>query len=133
MDRHAAYLEHLQARVREPKRALPDDISEFCSSNPEGCFALILSALESVMTPQAIIAIGDELLENLLNESSGRLGAQVSQQLRTNKTFRQAFAFGNYASVDPALLADWVQIFQDLGTTKDAERKSVRKMKSANR
>src|SRR6187431_121706 len=119
MDRLAAYLEHLEARVREPKRALPGDLSAFCSSNPKDCLALILTALERVTTPQAIIAIGDELLENLLNESSGRLDGEVSQQLRANKKFRQAFAFGNYASVDPAIVADWVQIFQDLGTTKD--------------
>ena len=78
-------------------------------------------------TPEMIVAIGDELLENLLNEYSDRIATEVPHHLRTNKRFRQAFAFGNYSSVDPALISDWVAIFQQLGTTKDAERKSLRR------
>src|SRR3982074_2110932 len=76
------YLEHLRARLRarqqKPKpqdededlELLPSDLSRFCSSNPRACLDLILLALEQVHVPELVGEVGDELLENLLNENS---------------------------------------------------------------
>ena len=124
----ARYLTHVDARVRSRQTAvLPEEIATFCTGNPRQCLDLILRALEASTTSAAIEAIGNELLQNLLNEHSGRIGEDVAQQLRTNKVFRQAFSCGKYASVDPALIAEWVLIFEALGTTKQQERKGLRK------
>jgi hypothetical protein len=133
------YLEHLRARLRarqqKPKPQneeedldlLPSDLSRFCSSNPRACLDLILLALEQVHVPELVGAVGDELLENLLNEHSQTVQTEVAHHLRTNRRFRQAFACGTYSSVDPAVISEWVNIFQELGTTKQAERKSLRR------
>ncbi len=116
----SAYLEHLKAR-----QALPTEVADLCSQKPRECLELILQALQEPIGSQLVAAIGKELLENLLNEHSAVLADEVSEHLRTNERFRQAFACGVYASVDPAIIADWVKLFQDLGTTKTAERKSL--------
>ena len=131
------YLEHIDARIRlrrakptdEVRRlaVLPPDISALTSADPRACLDLILRALDETTDPEKIEAIGDQLLEYLLNESSGRIASDIAAQLRDNKKFRQALACAHYSSVDTALVADWVNIFQSLGTTKDAERKSLRK------
>lgn len=109
----------------EAAAALPSGVSELCNHDPNGCLDLITQALGETLTPEEVRAVGTELLENLLNESAGKVADRVSVELKKNKRFRQAFAFGNYASVDPAVLNDWVKVFGDLGTTKAAERKSV--------
>src|SRR5215212_3183009 len=125
----APYLQHLEARIRARQHQdlarLPPELAAFCSSQPAQCLQLVIRALEAVTTPQLVQAIGEELLDNLLNESSAAIHAEVSDQLRTNRKFRQAFACATYASVDPAIVSEWVEIFQELGTTKKAERKSL--------
>lgn len=128
-DRLAGYLGHLKARVRarqnKSRPRLPADLATFCTSQPQECLELILQALQAATAPELVQAIGNELLENLLNERSGVLHAEVAQHLRTNRRFRQAFACGNYSSVDPLLISEWVKILEELGTTKHAERKSL--------
>jgi hypothetical protein len=116
------YIEHLKARDRLP---LPADIAVLCTTKPSECLDLIIRALQQPIGPGLVAAIGNELLENLLNESSALISDEVAGHLRTNKRFRQAFSFGNYSSVDPAIISDWVRVFQELGTTKAAERKSL--------
>ena len=137
VDPLAEYLEHLHARVRseqgkptardeeEDLAILPTTLAEFCTREPRKCLDLLVRALAEPVAPELVRAIGDELLENLLNENAAKIADEVSDALRKNKRFRQAFAFGEYASVDPAVISDWVRVFQDLGTTKEAERKSV--------
>ena len=136
-DRLAAYLEHLKARVRarqnrstlkdreEDLAVLPGELATFCASQPRECLELVIRVLQQATVPELIQAVGDELLENLLNENSAVIHEEVMHYLRTNGRFRQAFACGEYSSVDPALISDWVKVFQDLGTTKQAERKSL--------
>lgn len=133
----AEYLKHLHARVRsqlgrptardeeEDLAILPPTLAEFCTREPRKCLDLLVRALAEPVAPEVVRAIGDNLLENLLNENSAKIADEVSAALRNNKRFRQAFAFGDYASVDPAVISDWVRVFQDLGTTKEAERKSL--------
>lgn len=121
----AAYLAHIHARAKRDGEVLPEALAALASREPEKCLELIVQVLAETLTPEEIRAVGNELLENLINESAGKISDRVSAELRKNRKFRQAFAFGNYASVDPAVLADWVKVFQDLGTTKAAERKSV--------
>jgi len=133
----ALYLEHIQARLRaregrattaDKERSLavlPAGISELCSREPGRCLDLILRALAEPVAPQVVAAIGDGLLEDLLNESAGRIADQVSAELRKNKKFRQAFGFGKHASVDPAVIEEWVAVLKSLGTTKEKERKST--------
>jgi hypothetical protein len=125
------YLEHLRARCK-PRRddakelkVLPAAIAELASHQPDKCLELIVRALGEPLVPESVRAIGDDLLDNLLNERSAAVGDEVLHQLRTNKRFRQAFASGRHSSVDPAVIDEWVRLFQDLGTTKDAERKSL--------
>lgn len=136
-DHLARYLEHLQARLRarEGRATAADkegnlailhpDISALCSRAPSQCLDLILRALAEPVAPQVVAAIGDGLLDDLLNESAGRIADQVSAELCRNKKFRQAFGFGKHASVDPAVIEDWVSVLQSLGTTKEKERKST--------
>lgn len=136
-DRLAEYLEHLQARVRARqgrsttadkagnRAILPANIAALCAREPGECLDLIVRALGETIAPEAVAAIGDGLLEDLLNENAGRIADRVSDQLRTNKKFRQAFGFGNHSSVDPAVIEEWVAIFASLGTTKERERKST--------
>lgn len=131
------YLEHLKARDRarqgtstpqdEEKdlAVLPGDLAALCTAKPSECLELIIRALQEPIGPDLVAAIGDELLENLLNESSAVVSGEVIGHLRTNKRFRQAFSCGNHSSVDPAIISDWVRVFQELGTTKAAERKSL--------
>jgi hypothetical protein len=131
-DRLSRYLEHLHARVRasgnpELKESanLPPEISTFCGSHPRECLQLIIGALEQVESPHLVHAIGDGLLEDLLNANAGGLQPELTEQLTTNRKFRQAFACGTHASVDPAITAEWVNTLRDIGTTKKAERKSL--------
>ena len=129
------YVEHLRARVRSEQGrhspalagplTLPRDIEELTRRDPHACLQLVVDALGEATEPEVVRAIGNELLENLLNDSSSAVAGEVSQALRTNKRFRQAFGFGKYASVDPAVVEEWVSVLQDLGTTKEAERKST--------
>lgn len=133
----ARYLEHIQARLRTREgrattadkegnlAVLPSDIAELCSREPAQCLDLVLRALAEPVAPQVVAAIGDGLLEDLLNDSAGRIADQVSAELRKNRKFRQAFGFGKHASVDPAVIEDWVAVLQSLGTTKEKERKST--------
>ena len=137
VDPLAQYLEHLQARARarlnRPTAAdkegdlatLPASIASLCSREPRACLDLIVRALAEPLAPEAVAAVGDGLLEDLLNESAGKIADQVSVELRKSRKFRQAFGFGKHASVDPAVIEDWVAIFEALGTTKEKERKST--------
>ncbi len=119
------YIEHLEARVRSQSTPLPDSVNDLCKSDPKACLALVVDALSEVKSPNLVHAIGDEVLENLLNEHAGGLEPEIASLLRNDQRFRYAFASGRHASVDPALIADWVRILQDLGTTKQAERKRL--------
>jgi len=133
----AAYLEHVQARVRARQgrvvpageeaspALLPGSIAALATRQPNECLALIVRTLAEPVSPDAIAVIGEGLLEDLLNESAGRIADQVTAELKTNKRFRQAFGFGNYSSVDPAVVEDWVGVLERLGTTKARERKST--------
>jgi hypothetical protein len=136
-DRLSDYLEHLQARVRVRQgRAtaadregnladLPESIAALCSRQPDQCLALIVRVLAEALPPEEVAAIGEGLLEDLLNEHAATIADKVAAELRTNQRFRQAFGFGHHSSVDPALIEEWVRIFQRLGTTKERERKST--------
>jgi hypothetical protein len=135
-DRLADYLAHLEVRVRarqgRPATAadagsavLPESIAALAAREPGECLELILRALSEAVSPETIAAIGGGLLEDLLNESAGRVADRVAAELRTNKRFRQAFGFANYSSVDPAVIEDWVRVLERLGTTKEKERKST--------
>ena len=123
------YVQHLDARIRASGKAtsvvLPAQVSDLCTNDPKSCLDLILRTLERDLHREAVRAVGDELLENLLNENSAAIADEVANELKNNKRFRQAFAFGNHASVDPTLTEEWAAIFQRLGTTKAAERKSL--------
>jgi DNA-binding transcriptional MerR regulator len=130
-----SYLEHLQARVRarsntpdagdQEAGVLPAAIRRLSTDDPEACLALIVEALHQVSSPHLIQAAGEELLEDLLNEHSAALDAQIATLLRNDQRFRFAFASGTYSSVDPSLLDDWMRILQSLGTTKQNERKRL--------
>jgi hypothetical protein len=137
VDRLPEYLRHLQAKARarlgrsttEDREAnlamLPASIAALCSREPEECLALIVRALAEPLVPEAVAVVGEGLLEDLLNEHAGRIADKVAEELRTNQRFRQAFGFGNHSSVDPAVIEEWVRVFQTLGTTKERERKST--------
>jgi hypothetical protein len=131
-DRLSRYLEHLRARVRasgnpelKESAVLPPEISTFCASHPRDCLQLIIDALEHVDSPHLVHAIGDQLLENLLNANAAELQVEVTGQLTTSRKFRQAFACGTHTSVDPAIISEWVNTLRDIGTSKKAERKSL--------
>ena len=140
-DRVAQYVEHLDARLRarrgrstpedltEGRLVFPDEISAFCRFQPGECLALVVRVLEERESPEWIEAVGNELLEQLLNENAAAVQDEVLEQLRINRRFRQAFACGTFASVDPAVIDEWVLVFRDLGTTKAAERKSLRRQR----
>jgi hypothetical protein len=131
------YLEHILARERlntgkaraldkeDDLAVLPSEIDKLTVSNPRECLQLVLAALRQPIGPYAVQAVGDELLENLLNQSGRTIASDVAEQLRTNLRFRQAFSCGDYGSVDPDIVMEWVRIFQELGTTKEQERKSL--------
>jgi len=130
------YLDHLRARVKagghrvvrqvdDDPAVLPAAVRSLCAAQPLECLRLIVRALREPLAAPLIRAIGDQLLEDLLNESSGTIGSEVVDELRTNKRFRQAFACGEHTSVDPAVVAEWVSVLGELGTTKKAERKSL--------
>lgn len=133
----AEYLEHLQARLRHQSNTptprdeesdlatLPDSVSDLCSTQPHDCLELILAALRETTSPHIVQAIGDGLLENLLNEHSQEIHDQTVALLQTDQQFRFAFACGNFASVDPSLVDEWLTTLRDLGTTKQAERKKL--------
>ncbi len=118
------YLEHLRARLRV-RTPLPDSLAHFCTEQPAECLSLITRALQEVRSPNLIQAIGEGLLQNLLNESSEVLRAEVAALLRTNERFRFAFASGTFSSVDTVLIDEWLEVFQALGTSKQAERKRL--------
>ena len=133
----AEYLEHLQARIRaqsntptardqeEGLAVLPSSLSDLCRTHPHDCLETITAALQQATSPHIVQAIGDGLLENLLNEHSETLHDQIETLLRHDQHFRFAFACGTYASVDPSVVDEWVTILQELGTTKQAERKKL--------
>ena len=133
----AEYLEHLHARIRvrsntptvrdaeEGLATLPDSVDQVCRTEPEACLDLVVAALREAGSPHVVQAIGDELLENLLNEHSERVRERVTTLLRSEQRFRFAFACAKYASVDPSVVNDWITMFQELGTTKQAERKKL--------
>jgi hypothetical protein len=118
------YLEHLRARMHG-RQPLPESIAQFCTKDPTACLDLITEALREVRSPNLIQAIGDGLLQNLLNESSEALRTEVAGLLRTNQRFRFAFASGTFSSVDTVLIDEWLEVFQELGTSKQAERKRL--------
>jgi hypothetical protein len=136
-DNLSRYVEHIEARLRadqghrtprdmeEDLAVLPTELAAFCTTQPKECLEMVIRALQQATVPEFIRAVGDELLENLLNENSAVIHMEVVNQLRTNRRFRQAFACANYPSVDPFVIAEWIEIFQELGTTKTAERKSL--------
>jgi len=118
------YLDHVRGRVRSGggRAALPDDVAAMCLASPRECLALAVDALEEPVTPEHVRVVGDGLVEQLLNDSSDAVAEEVSALLRKHKRFRQAFAFGDYTSVDPALLGEWVDVLESLGTSKKQER-----------
>jgi hypothetical protein len=120
----AEYLDHVRARVTSGggRAAVPARIAALCREQPHECLALILEALEEPVTPEHVRVVGDGLVEELLSESSDAVAAEVSTHLQKNKRFRQAFAFGDYTSVDPAVLGEWVDVLESLGTSKKKER-----------
>ena len=132
-----AYIEHLHARIRarsntptprdhqENLAVLPDRVSELCKTDPRECLALIVSALEEVTSAHLVQAIGDGLLEDLLNQNAAAIHDEIARLLRSNQRFRFAFASGTHSSVDPSLINEWVELLRDLGTTKQAERKRL--------
>lgn len=128
----AGYLTHLQARIRaqgrpglDAEELLPETLSLMASREPAACLDLIVRALDEPVAAELVVAIGNGLLEDLLNENAAAIADGVAKELRRNKRFRQAFSFGNHASVDPSVIEEWVAIFRDLGTTKAKERKST--------
>ena len=128
------YLRHLDVQNRstqealseddEEIRVLPEEVASFCKHEPRAGLKLILRALEASKSPEVVAAVGRGLLENLLN-TTPEIRFEVATELMNNKKFRQAFACGEYPSVHPEIVAEWVAIFQDLGTTKDVERRSL--------
>lgn len=122
----AQYLGHLTARLRAQSRKLQAPLPQCVSEmKPHDALAVAVEALEKVNSPNLIQAVGDGLVQDLLNEHASLLGAEVADLLRTNQRFRFAFACGSHASVDPAIINEWVEILRDLGTTKQAERKRL--------
>jgi hypothetical protein len=123
----AAYLDHVRARIAAGggRAALPEPVAAFAHEQPHETLAMIIDALDEPVTPEHVRVVGDGLLEALLNEHSDALAAAVSAELRRSKRFRQAFSFGEYASVDPALLGDWIDVLASLGTSKKAERRGL--------
>jgi hypothetical protein len=123
----AEYLDHVQGRVRSGggRAAVPADVTALGLAQPHECLALVVDALAEPVTPEHVRVVGDGLLEELLNESSDAVAEEVSAQLRQNKRFRQAFAFGDYTSVDPAVLGEWIDVLESLGTSKKAERRRL--------
>lgn len=119
------YLEHLDARIRARSTPLPESVTQLSAANPAECLALIVQALGEVNSANLIQAIGDGLLEDLLNEHAAALADQIAALLRTNQRFRFAFASGTYASVDPDLINEWVEVLQEIGTSKQRERKRL--------
>lgn len=130
------YAEHLKAKVRARENpaaresigdlaVLPDDIAQLCSSNPAACLELILATLKVIDSPHLIHAIGDGLLEDLLNERADAIHDEIVRALKKDERFRQAFACSKLGSVDPGQMAEWVDVLRDLGTTKHAERKRL--------
>ncbi len=126
------YLRHLDVQTRSTQEVLseeeilvlPDEVATFCKHEPTAGFELILRAVEAAKSSEVVAAIGRGLLENLLN-TTAEIRFEVATELMTNKKFRQAFAHGEYPSVHPEIVAEWVAIFQGLGTTKEAERRSL--------
>ena len=120
------YLEHLTARLRAQARKaevpLPHCVMEM---NPQAALTLAVEALEKVNSPNLVQAVGDGLLQNLINDHAAALSAEIAAFLQANQRFRFAFACGTYASVDPSIINEWVELLRDLGTTKQAERKRL--------
>lgn len=123
----ATYADHVRARVAAGggRAALPAELAAFASAQPREALAMIVAALEEASTPEQVRVIGDGLLEDLLNEHSDALDADVTAALRRSKRFRQAFAFGEHASIDPVLLNEWSDVLGSLGTSKKALRRGL--------
>lgn len=123
----AAYLDHVRARVATGggRAPLPSDLATLCREQPHECLAIAVDALEEPVTPEHVRVVGDGLVEQLLNDSPDALANDVAEQLRRSRRFRQAFSFGDYPSVDPAVLGDWIDVLESLGTSKKAERRGL--------
>ena len=131
------YVEHLKARIRARSNTptatdkeqglatLPESVSQLCANDPQECLALIVAALREASSPHLVQAIGDGLLDTLLNSHADRLGDQVAALLRSDERFRFAYASSSHASVDPAVISEWVEVLKSLGTTKQAQRKRL--------
>jgi hypothetical protein len=119
------YLDHLDARIRARSTPLPESAAQLCAAAPAECLAMIVAALAAVHSANLVQAIGDGLLENLLNEHAATLADRVAVLLRTNQRFRFAFASATLASVDPDLLNEWFEVLQEIGTSKQRERKRL--------
>lgn len=138
----AEYVEHLHARIRrqsntptprdeeEDLASLPGSVSQLCGSEPNECLELILAALREADSPHLVQAIGEELLDDLLNEHSQEIHDRTVALLRTDQAFRFAFACARYASVDPSVVDEWLTVLQELGTTKQRERKKLWRARS---
>jgi hypothetical protein len=120
------YLSHLAARLRAHSRKgqepLPDCVNEISDSER---LALVVDALQHVKSPNLVHAVGDGLLEHMLNDRGAALSEEITTLLRTNQRFRFAFSCGTHASVDPSLIDEWLEVLRELGTTKQAERKRL--------
>lgn len=123
----AAYLDHVRARIANGggRAALPEAVAALAQERPHEALAMAIDALDEPVTPEQVRIVGDGLLEVLLNEHSDALAAAVGAELRRSKRFRQAFSFGELASVDPALLGEWIDVLASLGTSKKAERRGL--------
>jgi hypothetical protein len=124
----ARYLKHLEARVRsaagrtttpDEEENLPEEFSALCKQDPRSCLALIVRALQDASSA-FVAAIGSELLAKLLNENAAAIRAEVGHQLRTSGKFRQAFANGLYSSIDPDVIAEWLEIFKEIRSAKES-------------
>jgi hypothetical protein len=128
----ARYLKHLEARVRavagrtttpdqeEDLAKLPEEFSALCKQDPRSCLALIVRALEDASSA-FVAVIGSELLAKLLNENATAIRAEVGHQLRTSGMFRQAFANGLYSSIDPDVIAEWLEIFKEIRSARESK------------
>ena len=126
------YRDHLEARVRsaagrttaiddeEQLTNLPKEFSDLCKQDPQTCLALIIRALQDASTA-FVAAIGSELLAKLLNENAAAIRTEVGHQLRTSGIFRQAFSNGQYNSIDPDIVGEWLTIFKEIRSAKKSE------------
>lgn len=129
----ARYIEHLEARIRARNDAAPgpefaafeQELATLRTEHPKDCLALILDTLPHLSSANLVQAVGAGLLEDLLNDRAAAVHDEVVAALGRDERFRQAFACGTFASVDPSEMAEWIDALRDAGTTKQAERKRL--------